>query len=213
MKLSLKILENNSTIEKAILRALLPEVALFMDKVYTYVKDNLFSIIKFNIESQPEYESLINGKLRLELGIPDAENRIKDLINVWINNAVIDYKKPQILNSKIKSTFSIKMINVNFSDVLNLNISHIEHNAEGSTIPWLEWLLLEGTAVLVDNYEVYIGPNNRSRTGYAIMKSSDNRGWSMPPEYAGTINDNWITRAIDSAKPSVQKLLEKALSQ
>lgn len=213
MKLSLSIIENNSVIEKGILTALLPEVSAFMNKASKYVQSNIFPIIKESILAQPEYDSLVNGQLRLELGIPDAAMRVEDLINVWINNTIVEYKPPQIMNNRIKSSFTIKMIRANFSDVLSLNLASIERNAIGATIPWLEWLLLEGTATLVDNYEVFIGPHNRSRTGYAIMKASDGQGWGVPPEYAGTINDNWITRALEGCKPDIQKLLERALSQ
>jgi hypothetical protein len=213
MKLSLKILEKNSEVEKAIVKALLPETVSFMNKASSYVKNNINPIIKQSIEDQPEYDSLVNGQLRLELGIPDASQRIEELISAWINNTIVEYKPPQIFNSKIKSSFTIKMIKTDFSDVLNSSLANIERNISGASVPWLQWLLLDGTALLVDNYEVYIGPNSRSRTGAAIMKASEGEGWSMPSQYAGTIADNWITRALDASKPNIQQLLEKALSQ
>lgn len=213
MKLSLSIVETNSVIEKAILNALLPEASAFMNKASNYIQNNLYVIIKESIVSQPEYDSLVNGQLRLELGVPDAALRIEDLINVWINNAVVEYKVPKISNNRIKSSLTIKMIKANFSDVLSLNLANVERSIVGASVPWLQWLLLDGTAIVVDNYEVYIGPHNRSRTGYAIMKASEDAGWSVPSEYAGTISDNWITRAIEASKSNIQKLLEKALSQ
>lgn len=213
MKLSLSIVETNSVIEKAILNALLPEASAFMNKASNYIQNNLYVIIKESIVSQPEYDSLVNGQLRLELGVPDAALRIEDLINVWINNAVVEYKVPKISNNRIKSSLTIKMIKANFSDVLSLNLANVERSIVGASVPWLQWLLLDGTAIVVDNYEVYIGPHNRSRTGYAIMKASEDAGWSVPSEYAGTISDNWITRAIEASKANIQKLLEKALSQ
>lgn len=213
MKLSLTILESNTVIQKAILDALLPEVSAFMNKTSNYIQSNIYPIIKESIVAQPEYDSLVNGQLRLELGVPDAALRIEDLINVWINNAVVEYKPPKIMNNKIKSSFTIKMIKANFSDVLSLNLANVDRSMVGASVPWLQWLLLDGTAIVVDNYEVYIGPHNRSRTGYAIMKASEDAGWSVPSEYAGTISDNWITRAIEASKSNIQKLLEKALSQ
>jgi len=213
MKISFKIAESNSQLERAILNALLPDTIEYMNKASVFIKNNLYPLLKSAILSQPEYESLVNGQLRLELGIPDASSRVQDLIDIWISNAVVEYKKPSIVNNKIKSSLSIKMIKVDFSDVVNLRLAHIDRATIGATIPWLEWLLLEGTATLVDNYEVFIGPNNRSRTGSAIMKASEGDSWSIPSEFAGTIGDNWITRAIDSMKDNVQELLKKALSQ
>lgn len=213
MKLSLKILDSNMVIQKAILDALLPEVSNFMNKANNYIQNNIYAIIRESIVSQPEYDSLVSGQLRLELGVPDAALRIEDLINIWINNAVVEYKSPKISNNKIKSSFSIKMIKTNFDDVLNLDVANIESDVASSGVPWLRWLLLDGTTVVVDDYEVYFGPNNRSRTGYAIMRASSDRGWSVPQQYAGTLSDNWITRGIESSKTDIQKLLEKALSQ
>ena len=213
MKFSLSIVETNSVIEKAILNALLPEATAFMNNASNYIKNNIYTIIKDSIISQPEYDSLVNGQLRLELGVPDAASRIEDLINVWINNTVVEYKAPKISNNRIKSSFTIKMIKANFSDVLGLGLANVETSIAGAGIPWLQWLLLDGTAIVVDNYEVQIGPNNRSRTGYAIMKNSEGMGWGVPPEYAGTIGDNWITRAIEASKTNIEKLLEKALLQ
>lgn len=211
MKISLKLIETNQIIQKNILDALLPQVSTFMNKASKYIESNIHSIIKQAIVEQPEYDSLVSGQLRLELGIPDASFRIEDLINAWINNTVIEYKEPKIFNNRIKSSFTIKIIKSDFSDVLNLSAASIQ--TMEYSLPWLQWLLLDGTAIVVDNYDVFIGPNTRSRTGFAIMRGTENRGWGVPPEYAGTISDNWITRAIESCKKDVEALLEKAINQ
>jgi hypothetical protein len=210
MNLSIKILETNKEIEKAICVALLPAVNKFMDNVQKYVQSNLFSIIKNAIINQPEHESLVNGKLRSELGIPDASIKIEEIISLWINNAIVQYQSPKIINNKIKSSLTIKVIKSNFSDVLGSDSAEV-YDIAGYSIPWLQWLLLDGTETIIDNYEVYFGPNARSRTGYAIMKPSNN-SWNVPPEFAGTIDNNWITRAITEAKPEIEKLLQRALS-
>jgi hypothetical protein len=78
-------------------------------------------------------------------------------------------------------------------------------------LPWLQWLLLEGNATIVRNYTVSFGPNRFSRTGFALMRPSL-QSWKVPSEFAGTINDNWITRAIDGAESNIQKLLDGAFS-
>lgn len=212
MKFSVKITESNQEIEKAIATALLPQINKFMSNTISYIKSNLFEIIKFSITNQPEYESLINGNLKFELGINNAEIRVSEIIDRWINNAIVNYKPPKISNNKIKSNITIKLIQTDFSDVLNLSASELE-TEKGQVLPWLQWLLLEGSSTIVKDYEVYFGPNARSRTGFAIMSPSNASGWNVPSEYAGTLENNWITRAIDSAKPEVQKLLEQALSQ
>lgn len=213
MKISLNLIETDSEINKAILNSLLPQTTNYMDKVISYIKNNLSSIIIENILSQPEYESLENGVLKAELGIPDASIRVNELINIWVNNIQIDYNSPKIVNNQIKSKFSIKMIRANFKDVLGTTNAEVVDYNTGSIVPWLRWLLLDGTSILVDNYEVVLGPNYRSRTGLAIMRKGDNKSWSMPSEFAGTIDNNWITRAIKQSAPQIDRLLKRALEQ
>ena len=36
------------------------------------------------------------------------------------------------------------------------------------------------------------------------------KSWKVPSEFSGTINDNWITRAIDQATPEIEKMLDGA---
>lgn len=212
MKLSLKLLENNREIEKSILEALLPLTIDFMNNINKNIKNGIINIIKNNIISSPEYDSLVNGELKLELGISDASVKIQQIIDIWVSNTLINYKPPKITNSKIKSSFTVKMIKTNFSDVLNQPAAFVEDALRGYELPWLEWLLLNGTAIIVDDYEVIIGPNPRSRTGYAVMAPSASNGWSVPPQFAGSINDNWITRSLSKAKPEIEKLLERTIS-
>jgi len=208
--LSLKIVESNQEIQTAILKAMLPQIDSFMGGAMDRIKNTLPPLISEAILSQPEYMSLINGSLKLELGIPDPEQRVQELINIWINNIQISYQKPKIVSAKIKSSISIKAIKANFSDILGNDVAEVTDFNTGSVIPWLEWLLLEGTTTLVKDYEVAFGPNTRSRTGYAIMVDSDS-SWSVPSQYAGTLSDNWITRAISNYKDDIDKLLQKAL--
>jgi hypothetical protein len=213
MKISFKLAETDSEINRAILNSLLPQTTTYMNKVVSYIKSNIAPIVSESILSAPEYESLTCGILKAELGIPDASIRVNEIINIWIRNIEVNYNPPKINNNQIKSSLTIKMIRADFRDVLGSTNAEIIHYNTGSIVPWLRWLLLEGTATLVDNYEVILGAHSRSRTGLAIMKKADNKSWSMPSEFAGTIDDNWITRAIKSAEPQITKLLERALDQ
>ena len=210
--ISLKLLENNQQIQVAILNGMLPQIDSFMDKAVKYIKSNLPILIREAIIEQPEYNSLINGSLKLELGIPDAEQRIDQLLNIWISNIQTIYQKPRIIGGKIKSNITVKAIKSDFSDVIGSDVSEVIDYNTGSVIPWLEWLLLEGTATLVKDHEVAFGPNPASRTGYAIMLESD-KDWQIPSEYSGTKGDNWITRGINTYKDKINDLLKKALIQ
>lgn len=210
MNFTLKILENNQTIQKSILAALLPEVKEYMNNTITIIKKELPFIVSEAIMAEPEYSSLLSGQLKFELGIPDAGSKISNLINIWISNMVVDYKSPTLTNSSIRSSFSAKLIRTNFSDVLGTDDAYVNDSLRGYSLPWLEWLLLDGNAIVVPNYEVVMGSNPRSRTGSAVMKVSSG-SWKVPDQFSGTISDNWITRAISNSQDKIQNLLERAM--
>jgi hypothetical protein len=210
MKLSLNLVENTKSIEQEILKALLPECEKYMNNVMNNLKKHLPDIVTNAITSQPEYSSLLSGKLKFEFGIPDAGSKITNIINHWISNTVYDYKPPIVSSSGIRASFSAKLIRSNFSDILGTPDSMVSDTLRGYDLPWLEWLLLDGTAIIVPKYEVMMGSNTRSRTGYAVMVSSK-ESWKVPDEFSGTIDNNWITRAISGSQNEIQNLLNRII--
>jgi flagellar assembly factor FliW len=212
MKFSLKIIESSQEISDKILKALLPDVKQYFANSFKVVRKELPLIVNNSIVNTSEYESIISGKLKYELGIPNSSSVLAGLLNIWSSNIDITYKAPVISNNKIKSSFSISMIAVDFSDVLYSEYAIVSDTLRGYDLPWLQWLLLEGNRILVPNYQVVLGPNKRSRTGFAIMRQSNNKSWKVPAEFSGNIKDNWITRALDKASDEVNTLLKKALS-
>ena len=97
MRLGLKILESNSQIQKSILMALLPECIVFMKNSMNQLKATIPDIVSRSIYNRSEYQSLVGGILRLELGIPDANAKIAELISkeaeafdVWSKLKVVE---------------------------------------------------------------------------------------------------------------------------
>jgi hypothetical protein len=210
MKLSFDIIESNGEIQQNILKALLPDCKDYMNNAINIIKKELPSIVFNAISNTPEYLSLISGKLKFEFGISDADIKVTNLLETWSKNIIYNYSPPSITGNRIKSSFSANAIKADFSDVLGSDDAKVQ-DIGGYELPWLRWLLLEGNAVLVRKHDVLLGPNTRSRTGFAIMTNS-NKDWSVPSEFAGTQSDNWITRAIENARPDIDNLLNKAFS-
>lgn len=209
MKLILKLIDNNADISNKILQALLYDVTKYMENGISLVKNQLPLIIRQSIINSPEYSSLLNGELRYEFGIPDPGAKLAGLLDIWCDNIKYSYMKPTIVSNKIKAIFSANTIRIDYADVLYTDYALVIDSTRGYSLPWLEWLLLEGNKTIIDKYEVIIGPNQYSRTGNALMKPS-NRSWKVPSTYAGTASDNWITRAIDSVTDDIENLLNKA---
>lgn len=211
MRVSLKILESNKQIYSLILNSLAPEIDDYLKKVLQIIRKELPLLVKTILQNTPEYASLMGGQLQYEFGIPDPANKISQIIDIWTNNIFIQYNAPTIISEKIKASFSVSLIKSDFSDVLSSDASFVFDNLKGYQLPWLEWLLLEGNKTIIKNYDVVFGPNKNSRTGYAVMRNS-NKSWKVPSEFAGTINDNWITRAIDGSEDQINELLERAFA-
>lgn len=209
MRFNLQILENNKEIQNKILDSMLNPINKIISRGISKIKNNLPGVIQTAIINSPEYESLLSGKLQYELGVNDINVKLTNLLNVWTTNIIYDYQQPSITNNRISCRFSAKMIRADFSDVLYADFASVQDTLRGYSLPWLQWLLLEGNKTIIKNHEVVFGPNRASRTGFAIMKPS-NRSWRVPPEFAGTQTNNWITRAIDSASPQIYSILEEA---
>lgn len=212
MLFTLKILESNNQISKEILNALLPDISNYFKDVIRYLRVNLPPVVKAAIIDSPEYQSILSGQLQYEFGIPDSGTKLSGLLDLWSQNVDITYNAPVISGNKIKSSFSVSMIRVDFSDVLYSDYASMYDALRGYSLPWLEWLLLEGNKTIIRDYGIVVGPNRNSRTGMAVMRSSAG-SWKVPSQFAGTIGDNWITRAIDKAETSIETVINKAIDQ
>lgn len=208
MKITLKITESNNQIEQKIVDALYPQVKKYMDDFMNKLKRGLPPIISSAIINTSEYQSLLNGKLRLEFGIPNPGEKLAKLIEIWSTNIVWDYKVTKI-NRRIKAVVGAKLIRADFRDVLYGDFAIVADIARGYDLPWLQWLLLEGDKIIVRKHEVQLTTNKYSRTGLAIMKDSK-KNWRVPVEFAGTISNNWITRAIDNASDQIYTFIDGA---
>lgn len=212
MKLSLKLVESDSQINTMILDNIRTYIQPKFVQAINNVSNRLPDIVGDAIKSQPEYQSLTNGDLKFELGVPDASSRVEEIISIWSRSLRVNYGSIKSSGRGLSASFSVDMIPEDYSDILSSDAAMVTDSVSGITIPWLEWLLLEGGKILVKNYTVKLGPNNRSRTGFAIMVSSD-QNWRVPPEFAGTKNNNWITRALEPIENTIIDLMIQELER
>lgn len=213
MKFSLKILESNREIANSILTAMQPHFQSVFDKTQISLQKIIPVKFKEALMSEPEYNSLINSLLKYELGVPDASSRIESIYDAWVSSINIERKPIFIRGSQLQGSFSINLIRTDFSDILSLPSATIVDNISSSVVPWLRWLLLDGGKILVRNYRVQYGPNPRSRTDNAIMIESSSENWRVPAEFAGTIQNNWVTRCIAKLDTVMYETLEKELEK
>jgi hypothetical protein len=213
MKISIKLLDSSSVISAKILGSIISHLQPAFTKTQQALQQILPKIVKEALILEPEYASLLSGQLRSELGVPDADSKIEQIFSAWSNNLVVQNRPLSIKGSGLSGGFSINIIKSDFSDILSLPAAVVVDSTSGSIIPWLQWLLIEGNQILIRDYKLRMGPNSRSRTGNAIMVSSTKDNWRVPPQFAGTINNNWVTRAIDRLDDSILSYIEKELER
>lgn len=197
MKINIKLLESNSVITKNILQEISKYIDVAISKSLTGIKQDIEKIVLDSVKNEPEYLSLKNGQLRYEFGIPNTS--VVDSILQKIINTINIHKKNTTFNqSGVVGGFVLTALDEN--DIISftsLPEAMVIDTKNGYSLPWLQWLLLEGAKPIVKNYDVKVGPNRASRTGMAIMVK-DSGSWSVPNSFIGTRNSNWFTRAIDN---------------
>lgn len=203
MRFEVKILESDSQIEKTINKAILQQLNKKLPKIFKSLQSFIKTEVIGAIKSQKEYNSIVSGELRAEFGLPDGDKRVSRILETIESSLLVEYKKPSINGNKIKGGFSIGMIRNDFRDILSLDEA-VLITEKNTPLEWLKWLLLEGDKTIISGYEFSIGNSARSRTGGGIMSQSFSGTWRVPPSYAGQIDNNWITRAVDGVSKTIE---------
>jgi hypothetical protein len=179
----------------------------------TSIRRGVMPILEDALRAQPEYQHMVaqDGRLRAELGVVDSESAMESLVSIWARSTTVRVNRPRIVGNRILGTIiTVRAIQADYQDVLNQAwASYITER--GQEIPWLNWLLTKGDAILVAAHKIWHPPfpTARSRTGTnTIMVKSKGRGWGIPTEYTGTEENNFATRAVIEAMPEIEHLVE-----
>lgn len=210
MKYSLKLLETDQAIYNLILKEIEKILDPVLNKAISGITSELKPLVASSLRNQPEYTSLMAGTLKAEFGLPDS-SVVDAVIQAMVDSLIITKQNIKIKSkSGISGGLTVNMIKSDFTDIIGLDSANVI--TEDYALPWLKWLLLEGTANIVNNYDVLYGPSAYSRSGLAIMKNSDS-DWSVPSRFAGTESDNWTTRAIRSIEKDIYKIIQNNIEQ
>ena len=211
-KLSLQLVETDLQINKKIRDIVIKEVDKILNTTANKTTSPIRNLIKEKLMEQPEVRSLDGGILAAEFGLPDGGRRIEDIINFWVSNIIVSKKKATASGGRISAGLTIKMIQSDFQDVLGLPSATIT-TEKGQELPWLEWLLMFGDRVIVRDYTIFFGGNRRSRSGSAVMIRSNSKGWRVPSAFSGTIENNFVTRALEDIEDDIADIFQKQITR
>ena len=187
LKFTAKLKESTKQVDAIITKemdkALRSAISRARPKIIIQIKE----LFREAIESSPEYESLMSGKLREEFGIEDAGRKLAEIMKIWLNNIDTEYNKNN-------SILTINICLSNFQDVLGLDAATVT-TEKGGDLHWLEWLLLEGDKTVVKDFHIAYKPQNSRTDSYIMVEGGS---WRVPPEFSGSMDDNFVTRALEA---------------
>jgi len=212
-KVNVEVKTTVQQMQNRILNSFLVTFQRALNSAAPAIREKAAIILQKRILQQPEIQSLIGGDLQAEMGLVAPAQNVKEIIDTVIRSISL-VKKPTIISgNKVSGGFSLNMIEEDFSDVLSLSTSSfISEN--GHLVSWLEWLLTRGDDIILRDYSITfdLSPSEveKSRTGDALMIKST-RGWRVPPEFSGTLDNNFITRAADGISNELSAMMSREI--
>lgn len=196
ISINVKLLEKNNIIEKKILKGIAEDFNKFVgrkiDRIASLIRIETFSFL----QRTSTYYSLVDGELAGHFGIPSANRKfnIDSILRVITNNIKVEYKPARVIGNRFSDPLKIGVVISDFSDILSLpQATIITENDD--VLEWLKWLLSAGDRIIISEYEVDLRPG-QGRSGLAVMIQEEAGAWRVPPEFSGTLGDNWLTRAF-----------------
>jgi hypothetical protein len=149
------------------------------------------------------YKALNGGELQGHFGLRPSElqEKLRSILLILAESVVVTVT-PLKYAKRITGGLEISAFSSDFGELINSDAGKVV-TEKGQTLPWLDWLLTKGDRIIISDYSIHF-QNNLGRSQQAIMVESSSGFWRVPPQYAGTSNDNWITRICDEESTLIQ---------
>lgn len=211
MTITLKLLESVDQIESNILSALSVQFNASMKSKKNKILQDVKTLIPSWISSQPEMQSLLSSdplSLIGQFGITISPTSIVSaIVSSVVNSAnilIIPYDK-KLSGGGIELNIQPD----NFANLLGLPQGHSFY--QDGNLHWLDWLLNRGDEIIVAGYQ-YDPQTGIGRSKLGNMKTGGS--FRVPPEFSGTEQNNFITRALvgSNQEKQISKIFETILS-
>ena len=200
-----KILDSVSSVEKKVNLAISEEINKRIRKNLVKLKPEVQSFIGDSIINQPEMVSLVGGYLRGAFGLVTPELAVNSIIRSVRNSVYVDFRK---YDDKLRGGLTVNVQPSDLASLLSLPEGHVIYSK--GDLHWLRWLLEYGDTIIVANYD-YNPQTGLGRSSLGNMK--EGTGFRVPPEFSGTLTNNFITRALTDSQQEkrIYNILKRVL--
>lgn len=203
---NIRIIDSDQKIMRNILEGSAKEIKAMFQRAKTKIHADIINLIIEALYKSPEIASLQSGKLKMDFGLDTDPT--EELIYSIANSTYVYFRDFKFTQGSVKNVLSIYIQPEDFNNILNKDFAKVI-TEKGEELPWLQWLLLAGDAVVVTQYHVSYGAYENSRAGGAIMKPSG--FFRVDPAFSGDAEDNFITRCISQYENQIFEIVRGAL--
>lgn len=208
MSISIKLTGSNFEISKAMYKALAQDLNKNLKKNTNKAKAKIKALIPNWISEQPEIASLLDENnpesLNSQFTFLDGEsNRAVSAILIAMSEAVeIEFEK---IKDNLDGGIFFYIQPDNFANILSLSEAVLKRKSQ--PLPWLDWLLTQGSRTIVFDYE-YSSDTSGKPGGGSVSLGKIRR---VPPEFSGSPDNNFITRALSNREKELIPILQEAI--
>ena len=207
--ITLTLLDTTIKITTEINKALVKQINMTIAKNRGKVSKRFKNEVKGWLRQSPEINSL------LAQGAPESLNAVFGFTPGTANsavdaiiNSVVDSMEIRI--SKISPRYRGEIL-FNFQEnslgnILGLSAGH-QITMFGEDLHWLKWLITSGDAIIIKGF--HYEPSSDGRSGGGTMNVGGS--FRVPPEYAGVLGNNFITRALEGKDKEIINILTQLL--
>ena len=205
----IEITTSPSEFKKMVMQAIADHINSIAIKIAADVTKTIKPLVYDAVHDCHEMQALRSSDLRAAMGLnpPQARDVSKQIAESVSSSLIVESGK--VTPKNLSTMISIYVQPAGLDNVLSVGGSTVNYTStEGKqvTIPWLDWLLTEGDRILVSGFSLELG-QGLGRSWGGRMIEAPTGSWRIEPQYAGTLTDNFVTRAL------AEKKLESAISK
>ena len=208
---SIELLDTIGTVQKKVNQACADHFNKSISTIGSSLSARFKNTVGGWLVSQPEIISLNTAapdSLMAQFGLAPGQGPV---ITAQIIQAVKDSVRVKIrkFDIKLRGGIDVYFQPTSFQNLLSLSSGHT--TIKDGDLHWLNWLLTFGDTIIVAGYD-YNAETGIGRSGLGNMQEGG--GWRVPPEFSGTLQNNFVTRALigKQQEDTIAKIFKEVLS-